>query len=81
METQQMPRFIELTNGKTAELRKYYQGCYRVTLNDELFGQIKKNGRDWEVQVRYTDSGNIKRFFGLWGTLKQAIFALSTVKF
>ena len=60
-------------------IKKHYQGCYRIS--DErnvedpfsVFGQIYKDGRKWIAEIRYSESGDIKRYAGIWDTKKDAI--------
>ena len=55
-------------------LTKHYSGCYRYTRTDnaDLFGQIKKVGREWHAEIRYVD-GTLKQYAGIWSTRKDAI--------
>ena len=63
----------------TTILKKHYKGCYRVVNNTDLFGQIIKNKYTWEAEIRYTQSGNIRQFSGIWDTLKDAIEEVSRI--
>jgi|TARA_R110000824_G_scaffold155073_1_gene327289 hypothetical protein len=54
------------------QIKKHYPGCYRVSLG-ETFGQIKKVGREWHAEIRASDSGDLLRFAGIWGTRKAAV--------
>ena len=55
------------------KLRKHYTGCYRITLNDRLFAQIKKDGSFWSAEIRNNESGDIERYAGLWDKRGDAI--------
>jgi hypothetical protein len=60
-------------------IQKHYPGCYRIS--DErrqedpfsIFGQIKKDGRKWTAEIRYSESGDIRQYAGIWNTKKDAI--------
>ena len=54
-------------------IQKHYPGCFRVSDGGEIFGQIKKDGRKWTAEIRYSESGDIKRYAGIWSTKKDAI--------
>ena len=62
-------------------IKKHYPGCYRISFVDErrreepfsIFGQIIKDGRKWIAEIRYSSSGDIKRYAGIWNTKKEAI--------
>ena len=65
--------------GGLLSIKIHYQGCYRIS--DErnvedpfsVFGQIYKDGRKWIAEIRYSESGDIKRYAGIWDTKKDAI--------
>lgn len=59
--------------------RKQYSGCYRITLSDRCFGQITKHHREWLAEIRYTDTGDLKRYAGVWATKKAAIEELTSI--
>ena len=59
--------------GGLLSIEKHYQGCYRISDGGEIFGQIKKDGRKWIAEIRYSESGDIKRYAGIWDTKKDAI--------
>lgn len=55
------------------KLRRYCSGVYRVTLSDDCFGQIQRTIDDeWCAEVRDTNTGNLKRYAGLWNTCRAA---------
>ena len=64
--------------------KKHYTGCYRVSDKDaKLFGQVRKNNvvnaetgsilPGWIAEIRYSETGVIKRYAGIWRTKKEAI--------
>jgi hypothetical protein len=61
-------------------LRTWYRGCYRLTLTDEIFGQIKREGTIWAATVRSTNNGGIIRFAGEWETLRDAVAELVGIR-
>lgn len=49
--------------------------CYRYNVDglySDLFGQIKREGRDWLAEIRYCSTGRISRYAGIWNTRKDA---------
>ena len=56
-----------------AELKttKWMSGYYRVS-GTTLFAGIKKVGRTWEVEIRFSDTGVLMGYAGIWDTLKDA---------
>ena len=53
---------------------KHYPGCYRVRMeNSDIFGQIKRSGRKWNAEIRYTATGELKHFAGIWSTKREAV--------
>lgn len=54
-------------------IEKHYPGCFRISDGGEAFGQIKKDGKKWTAEIRYSESGNIKQYAGIWNTKKEAI--------
>ena len=54
------------------ELRKWTRGVYRMTLDDQHFAQLKRYGHRWTIEIRYTNSGDLKRYAGLLSTLREA---------
>ena len=54
--------------------RKHYPGCYRYTIEDlDQFGQIKRySSHMWIAEIRYSDTGSIRRYAGMWGTRHDA---------
>ena len=65
--------------GGLLSIEKHYQGCYRISDGGEIFGQIKKDGRKWIAEIRYSESGDIKRYAGIWDTKKDAIEEVVTI--
>lgn len=61
------------------KISKHYPGCYRIF--DErrreepfsIFGQITKDKRKWTAEIRYSESGDIRQYAGIWITKKDAI--------
>jgi len=47
-------------------ITKHYSGCFRISNNSALFGQIKKKGREWHAEIRRTNNGALVRFAGIW---------------
>ena len=62
-------------------IKRHFPSCYRISFVDErmgedsfsIFGQIIKDGRKWIAEIRYSSSGDIKRYAGIWNTKKEAI--------
>jgi hypothetical protein len=48
-------------------------GAYRIRLTPAHFGQIIRRGREWHAEVRYVDTGVLKRYAGIWGTRRDAV--------
>jgi len=57
---------LSFTKGIT--VKKHYQGCFRVSSGGEIFGQIKKTGRKWTAEIRYSQTDA-----GIWTTKKEAV--------
>ena len=57
----------------TTQIKKHYPGCYRVSNGSDAFGQIRKDGRKWNAEIRKTETGEMMRFAGIWGTRKDAV--------
>ncbi len=52
---------------------KWYPGCYRITSPvSDVFGQIKKVGQEWQAEIRFKLTGDMKQFAGNWKTLADA---------
>ncbi|HEX6957578.1 MAG TPA: hypothetical protein VF194_06280 [Ferrovibrio sp.] len=45
----------------------------RVRCGGRLFGQIKRQGREWHAEIRRTDDGALVRHAGIWGRKADAI--------
>lgn len=60
----------------TLEMTKWGPGCYRIRKGGELFGQIHHDHPDfprkWVAEIRYTETGNLRQYAGIWNTLKEA---------
>jgi len=57
-----------------AILRRHYRGCYRVSLPDGRFGQIKKiAAREWAAEIRRTQDGALLCYAGIWNTRRDAL--------
>jgi len=54
-------------------MKQHFSGCYRLTLSDSYFGQIKKVKRQWEAEIRENDTGTLVRFAGIWSSRKDAV--------
>jgi hypothetical protein len=68
-------RTNNLTNATTTQINKMYAGCYRTearSWNGEQFAQIKKQGREWLIEVREVETGDLVNYAGLWNTLTDA---------
>lgn len=61
------------------EIKKHYPGCYRVSCDKQAFGQIKKEGREWNAEIRSTTTGTILRFAGIWNTRKDAVEEVQSI--
>ena len=66
-------RTITLANTQRIVVRSHYKGAYRITLDTEHFGQIKRDGAGWHATIRITDTGVILRHAGIWTTLREAV--------
>lgn len=55
------------------KIRKHFSGCYRLTLDDNTFAQIKREGRKWSAEIRATYTGSLIRPAGIWSTRREAI--------
>jgi hypothetical protein len=64
---------VLLSDGRRIEARRLYKGCWRITLNPDDFGQVKREGRMWLGEVRDTNTGNLLRYAGLWHSRRAAI--------
>ncbi len=58
--------------------KKHFDGCFRsdsVTNHHGVrhFGQIKKDGRNWDAEIRNSETGKIDRFAGIWTSKKDAV--------
>lgn len=56
---------------------RWLPGRYKANLGAdcigrEVFANIKKNGNQWEAEIRYAADGEIARFAGIWHSLKDA---------
>ena len=61
-------------------LRKHCSGVYRVTLTEDVFGQIQRNVDDeWVAEVRDTHTGNLKRYAGMWKSRREAYDELVSI--
>ena len=60
-------------------MRKFGSGFYRLTLSPHYFGQIKKSGREWNAEVRKTETGELVRFAGIWSSRKDAVEELLSI--
>jgi hypothetical protein len=61
-----------MTDLKTVR-KRHYPGCYRISsLASDVFGQIKQDGRMWNAEIRDRKTGDMRRFAGIWYTLKDA---------
>lgn len=58
---------------EVGKIRKHYKGCYRITVNNDFFGQIKKNGHKWHAEYRSNDGGHIVQYAGIWNTKREAV--------
>jgi len=56
---------------KTTGWRRFSDGIHRYRAGG-LFAQVRRVGRQWQGEVRWTDTGVIIRYAGLWGTLRDA---------
>ena len=62
------------------KLRRYCAGVYRVTLTDDLFGQIQRTSDDdWIAEIRERETGNLKRYAGRWSTVRAAHEELASI--
>lgn len=53
---------------------KHYEGCYRVRSEGcEIFGQIYKVDRMWHAEIRYTHSGEMIQYAGIWSRKADAV--------
>lgn len=58
---------------RKSQIKKHYEGCYRISNNGPFFGQVKKVNREWHAEIRQTETGTLVRFAGIWNTRKDAI--------
>jgi len=54
------------------KLRRVISGLYRVTLSDQHFGQIRRNGGKYFAEIRLIETGEFKRYAGVWRTIAEA---------
>jgi hypothetical protein len=70
-------------NKMTTKLHKQYEGCYRTDSVNGQFGQIKRiaamrgrhaaPGTEWRVEIRDSETGNLRRYAGIWPTRREAL--------
>lgn len=49
-------------------------GIYRVRLEGSwAFGQIKKDGKLWNAEIRESITGDLRRMAGVWTTQRDAV--------
>jgi len=56
---------------------RWLPGFYKANLGKdaigrEMFTNIRKKNNKWEAEIRYASNGEIARFAGIWGSLKEA---------
>ena len=65
-------RYVRTTTNHLVAVTRY-GGIYRMKIDAETFGQIKKEGTKWSAEARRTETGEIVRFGGIWNTLRDAV--------
>ena len=58
---------------KEITVKKHYQGCFRVSNGGKIFGQIKKTGRKWTAEIRYSQTGELLQYAGIWAIKREAV--------
>ena len=53
-------------------LRKHAPDYYRIG-EGYYFGQIIKDGRQWNAEIRRSHDGALMRYAGIWTTRKEAV--------
>jgi predicted YcjX-like family ATPase len=72
-------REMRMRDNQRFEMEKLYTGTYRIRIVDEdgeygtHFGQIKKDGRQWNAEIRHSRTGDISRYAGVWPRKQDAI--------
>ena len=61
-------------------IRKLTNNIFRITLTDEYFGQIIRDGKKWNAEIRKTETGTLVRFAGIWNSRKDAIEELESIR-
>lgn len=72
-----------MTNTTNTKMREWYRGCYRkASANGRVFAQVKRNGREWEAQIRDALTGDLVRHCGWWTSRRCAFeFCEGTFEF
>jgi hypothetical protein len=51
--------------------KKHYGQTYRIS-GHKLFGQYKKEGREWHAEIRNTKTGDLLKYAGIWNRRRDA---------